>query len=109
MKKTEEKKVALVRAYEEKIIPFGEVCKTLGISRQTAYTWLAVEGIEIKTGHAGCRSKSGRFARENGISLPTARKYIAAQERLEKEGRVRSLDLKEAGISANKQKSAVAF
>ena len=103
MKKTEEKKKLLLAAYTDKLKSFGETCKEIGISRQTAYNWLETEGVEIKS-NRGCRTKSGRFARENGVSLPTARKYIAAQERYEKEGVIDSVGLKELGIGTNKQK-----
>jgi hypothetical protein len=104
MKKTEEKKALLIKAYEDKLIPFGEVCKELGISRQSAYTWLADEGIRATKGHTSCRSKTGRYAREHGISIPTARKYIAAQERAEKEGVIGEQGLRDLGIGGKQRK-----
>ena len=107
MKKTEEKKAALFKAYAEKLKPFRITCAELGISRQSAYKWLASEGIEAKKEHATCRSRIGRFARENGVCLPTARKYLAAQDRAEKEGVISAEGLSAVGINKREQREVV--
>ena len=107
MKKTEEKRIALLKAYDEKIQSLSMTCKKLGISRTTAYNWLIEDCIELNKRHAGCRSKSGRFARDNGVSLPTARKYIAAQERFEKEGVIDAEGLREIGVGKNAQQKVL--